>query len=57
MAYVIVYDRNGNLLSKGDNVTYTGNNDWKIVKLSSGEVEIKRFKVTRTVSPDNITKS
>lgn len=53
---MIVYDRNGNLLSKGDNVTY-GTTIWSIDKIVAGGLKLSRFGVKRTVDPDKVVKS
>jgi uncharacterized Zn ribbon protein len=54
--YMIVYDKQGNLLSKGDKVSYIGHSDWEIEKISGSECRIKRFTITRIVSCDSVVK-
>jgi uncharacterized Zn ribbon protein len=53
---MIVYDKQGNLLSKGDKVSYIGHSDWEIEKISGSECRIKRFTITRIVSCDSVVK-
>lgn len=54
---MIVYDKYGTILSKGDKVTFGVNDDWVIDKIAGSELKLSRHGVRKTMDPDSVIKT